>query len=186
MEYKILNDIAFRVDVVPIPQPRQRTAVRNGIAMNYTSASHPVNVFKASLAQNAAQQLPGGPLTRPLHVGLTFVLPRPKSLTRESGGCMGRVPFTRKRGGDVDNLVKAVLDAMNQVAYNDDSQVYSLFCECFHAAEGEGPHTIVFIQERELVIPPEQEAPKRGRKRKKQDHLGEGQDQDPPALLREG
>ena len=54
---------------------------------------------------------------RPLMVTLGFGMPRPKSLR-------GEKPHTKRP--DVDNLAKAVLDAMNGIAYHDDSQITQL------------------------------------------------------------
>jgi crossover junction endodeoxyribonuclease RusA len=39
------------------------------------------------------------------------------------------VNFGLRGKGDIDNLAKSVLDALNGVAYNDDSQVVWLQCE---------------------------------------------------------
>lgn len=50
---------------------------------------------------------------------------------------------------DVDNIAKAVLDALNGVAYNDDAQVVWLFCgkDARRAHGGEGDYMAVKIEE---------------------------------------
>ncbi|KJU83118.1 Endodeoxyribonuclease, RusA-like protein, partial [Candidatus Magnetobacterium bavaricum] len=53
-----------------------------------------------------------------LQMQLTFYLPRPKSLPR-------KVTEHTKRP-DLDNLGKAIMDALNKVAYYDDSQIVDL------------------------------------------------------------
>lgn len=135
----------FRVDSVPVAQPRQRQRVAklNGkmAAMNYTPAKHPVNAFKASVAEAAAKVVPV-PLDGPVALVLCFVLPRPKSLVWKSKP-MPRV-WCPKRP-DCDNLAKAVLDAMAG-CWRDDSQVCRLEIVKVIAAGDEQPHVEISIE----------------------------------------
>lgn len=59
----------------------------------------------------------------PLHVAMQFAFPAPKSATKARRKAIedGKEMYTKKP--DVDNLVKAVLDALNGVAYEDDAQI---------------------------------------------------------------
>jgi Holliday junction resolvase RusA-like endonuclease len=59
------------------------------------------------------------PLTCPVTVVLAFSMPMPKSQRHVRAG----QPHTKRP--DLDNLEKLVLDALNGVAYADDSQVWS-------------------------------------------------------------
>lgn len=47
---------------------------------------------------------------------------------------------------DCDNIIKAVLDALNGVAYDDDAQVVAVSCSKRYAAEGEDAHITVRIE----------------------------------------
>ncbi len=53
----------------------------------------------------------------PVRVGLMFLLPRPKTVARAYP--------TSKYDGDLDKLMRAILDSMTGVVYRDDSQVVS-------------------------------------------------------------
>ncbi len=46
------------------------------------------------------------------------------------------------RMGDVENIAKLVMDALNGVAYPDDSQVVELWCRKFY---GEEPKTVIYM-----------------------------------------
>ena len=47
---------------------------------------------------------------------------------------------------DVDNVIKAVLDACNEIVYNDDAQVWYLAGFKRYCDEGQEPHIHVKIQ----------------------------------------
>ncbi len=139
--------IAFVVDCVPVAQPRQRHRAVEGAAgiwvQNYTPKKDPVNGFKESVRGaflKATEALP--PAARmqegPLQVRLIFVLPRPKRFRKGL-----RAPYKRKP--DLDNLEKSLLDALNGLAYRDDSQVCRVFKEKWYAASEEKPHVEVEI-----------------------------------------
>lgn len=120
-----MSRIEFVVPSVPIAQPRQRQAVRQmggkAVATNYTPAKHPVNAFKAAV-QAAYQQAAGdrAPIDGPVRLTLLFVMPRPKGKFWKTKP-MPRYWHTSKP--DSDNLEKGVKDALNKLAWLDDSQV---------------------------------------------------------------
>ena len=58
--------------------------------------------------------------TAPIHVGIAFTMPRPKSTPKTRP----TPPATKKP--DLDKLVRAILDAGSGVAWRDDSQVISI------------------------------------------------------------
>lgn len=193
MELRTIEDavVSFRVEGSPVPQPRQRSGAfmsKDGdgkpVAKSttpYTPASHPVNVFKAGIKQKAKEAMGERPTTRlPLHVGITLILPRPMSLTREWGG-IGRVPMIKKKG-DNDNFEKAINDAMEDIVYGNDCQIYSNFTEVYFAAEGETPHAVVLIEPKEYIVS-DDERPADGRKRKRKQDKPHGTEANGAALL---
>lgn len=170
MEMKIVSSMVFRVNSVPKPQPRQKSWAYKDKATGqaksgkpYTEAQHPVNVFKAAVAEKVAPTFADrAPFKGPLHLGLTVVLPRPASLTREWKST-GRVPMIKIKG-DNDNFEKTVYDALECIAYDNDCRIYSNFTQVYFAAEDESPHAIILIEEHQYV-PAEEEVPPDGRKR---------------------
>lgn len=75
------------------------------------------------------------PETAFLSVDVVAYLPIPKSATKAQRAGMedGRILPSRKP--DVDNIEKAVLDALNGVAYKDDAMVHRTSCAKFYGAE---------------------------------------------------
>lgn len=126
----------------PIAQPRQRHGLVRGQIRNWTPAKHPVNVFKAAL-RLCWQQSAGVGIEGPVRLTIEAVFSRPKSLVWKKRP-MPRVPHTKKP--DAENVAKAVLDALNGLAYQDDSQVCELRVCKWIAAGGEAPYTRVVIE----------------------------------------
>ena len=160
MIVKVKTELSFRVDTVPVPQPRQRTrtfktADGRPASQNYTPTTHPVNTFKAAVAETATLMCDGEPqLSGHLHLGVTIVVPRTKTLTKEAG-TSGRVPLSKMNKGDWDNFGKAVSDAMEGIVYDNDCRIYSTFIQKFYAAEDESPHTLILVQEHQVDDGPE-------------------------------
>ena len=138
--------IQFTVPAIPVAQPRQRVAVIAGHAHNYTPTQHPVNAFKAAV-QMAFAEASGGELRieGPVGLQLVFCMPRPKSMTWKTR-LMPRVYRPGGRG-DWDNLAKSVADALNGLAWRDDSQICLVHVEVFIAGGCEQPHVEVEIKE---------------------------------------
>jgi Holliday junction resolvase RusA-like endonuclease len=111
-----------------------------GHVRNYTPASHPINAFKFELRSLFEGQIIAGPC----YCHITAIFPRPKSKTKKTG-TNPRLPHTSKP--DTDNLAKAVCDALNGVAWKDDSQVCRLTVTKLVAAADEESRTIVEVGE---------------------------------------
>ena len=77
------------------------------------------------------------PLRTEVTVAVTFQTPAPKQRPRwvpKVVWQLGEIPFTTKP--DVDNLLKTVLDGLNGVAWEDDSQVTELHGYKLHRRRG--------------------------------------------------
>lgn len=163
--------IEFVVQGKPIAQPRPRAttrrggARRGGIRMIQADDDHAIHAYKQHVALFGRRAKPGGPLFEKLRVDLVFVLPAIGKPPKE--------PRPRSWAGvrpDLDNLVKAVLDALNGVLWLDDAQVVLLSAAKHRAADGEGPSTSVRVQ------PVEEVEPQRRRGRgEKANELGESE-----------
>jgi len=135
--------ITFTIPAVPVAEPRARAVAIAGKPRLYeASKSHPIHAFKAtaklSFAATKSQAHDG-----PISLDLVFVMPRPQNkrwLTKP----MPRYPNVI--APDVDNLAKAVMDALNGLAWRDDKQVSRLTCEKLVAAGDEQPHVEVTIE----------------------------------------
>jgi Holliday junction resolvase RusA-like endonuclease len=129
----------------PLGQPRQRVGVRAGHAVNYLPSEHPIHGFKADI--RAAWRSTGlAPFTGAVACVIEAVFPRPKSKTKKRGD-NPRLPHTGKP--DADNIAKSVLDALNGVAFKDDSQVVSLTVLKMIGEPDESPRVEVKLHEPE-------------------------------------
>ena len=114
--------LSFSVPGSPIPQPRPRVSTRGGFARAYVPAKHPVHRYRASVAE-AAKAAGAAVSEDAVAVELTFLFERPASHKTKKGIKRDAPTLPRE---DVDNLAKAVLDALTCVAWHDDRQVARL------------------------------------------------------------
>ncbi len=115
------HSFSFVVPGMPIAQPRPRSGVnkKTGKACVYRDDKHPVHIFRQAI-RLAAQMTrpPGWSLDGPMRVDCVFVFPKTKKTPKLVDG---RTYKTTKP--DNDNMRKAVLDAMEGVAFHNDAQV---------------------------------------------------------------
>jgi Holliday junction resolvase RusA-like endonuclease len=117
--------VSFRVAGEPKPQPRPRAYNRGKHASVYNPDS--ADAWKAAVAAEALRCRPPEVLDGPLWVCLAFWLPRPKRL-------IGKPAEWHTGRPDVDNLAKAVLDAIADTGWwRDDGQVAELSVRKFWA-----------------------------------------------------
>lgn len=97
-------------------QPKQRARITRYGA--YTPAK--TKTFESQLKLLALSQLPSAfeQFTQPLTLEIRFFFTRPKSCPKDR--------FVPSVKPDLDNLVKAVKDALNQVVWKDDALIVSL------------------------------------------------------------
>lgn len=123
--------IAFSVPGDPVPQPRPRVSTRSGFARAYVPAKHPVHAYRAAIA--AAARAAGADVHGDaVEVVIDFVFSRPPSHLRKNGLAKNAPALPRP---DLDNCAKACLDALNGVAWADDSQVRRLVVEKSYGSE---------------------------------------------------
>lgn len=123
--------LTFTVPGEPVPQPRPRVSTRGGFARAYVPATHPVHGYRDAIA-TAARAAGAGVHGEPVSVVIDFVWERPKSHMRKSGVKPDAPVLPRP---DLDNTTKAVLDSLNGVAWEDDSQVQRLVVEKSYGPE---------------------------------------------------
>lgn len=126
--------LTFAVDGPPVPQPRPRISTWGGRGRAYTPKDHAVVPYRQAVAIRAAlaaQAARWEQATGPVEVEITCQFQRPAShLTKSVKG----PPSVRQTApafpprADVDNLAKAVLDAVSDsgVVWDDDDQVVRL------------------------------------------------------------
>jgi Holliday junction resolvase RusA-like endonuclease len=142
-----MSVISFEVPGVAVAKGRGRAAVVAGHAHVFTPAK--TREAEQTFVARSLEFRPPYPLTGPILLSLTFILPIPKSAPKktrmlmESEAALGHdQPHTKRP--DLDNLVKLVKDACNGVFWMDDSQVYAIGARKLYGAI---PRTIVRIEE---------------------------------------
>jgi Holliday junction resolvase RusA-like endonuclease len=136
--------IQFTVLGEPVGKSRPKFSTVNGRAMAYTPAKT-VN-YETLVKLSYQQQCNDKPYEKdiPLRAEITAYFPIPKSASMKRKKMMleGQIRHTKKC--DADNLAKAVLDALNGIAYYDDSQVCELSVSKLYS---DNPRVIVSISE---------------------------------------
>ena len=117
--------VHFEIEITPVAKGRPRYAKRGNFVQTYTPTK--TREYEDLIREYAAQAMGSSePLETPIWVNLMFAMPIPKSTPKKllEGYLNGSIHHTKKP--DVDNLAKAILDAMNNVVYLDDSQIVRL------------------------------------------------------------
>lgn len=124
--------ITFSVPGDPVPQPRPRITTRGKHGHAYTPASHPIHAYRAAIAAAAraagATPTDAAPLT--LIVDLVFERPKSHFLKRGLKDDAPKLPRA-----DCSNCLKGIEDALNGVAWLDDTQVGRVVVEKTYGTE---------------------------------------------------
>jgi Holliday junction resolvase RusA-like endonuclease len=123
--------ITFSVPGDPVPQPRPRVSTVGGFGRAYVPKTHPVHAYRQAVAI-AARAAGLAQATAPVSVIVDAVFARPKTHLTKSGVKASAPALPRP---DVDNLGKAVLDALQEVM-GDDTNVGRLLVEKTWGTEG--------------------------------------------------
>ena len=115
----------------PKGQPRPRAFYRKGRGVRVydagTAEGWKSQVAVSMLSYDASEHVSRVPTADPVRLELRFVLSRPKSHYDKAGIVRKRMSRSHTSKPDVDNLAKAVMDAIQQVhVWVDDSQVTEL------------------------------------------------------------
>jgi len=127
----------------PIGQPRHRISTRSGFAKMYLPTRHEVHGFKRAI-KTAWLNLKVLPSQKAVFVAIEAFFHRPKARTWKRRP-NPRYPHTSKP--DIDNVAKAVMDALNKLAWIDDSQVSRLEVSKTVCAGDDVPHVVISVME---------------------------------------
>jgi Holliday junction resolvase RusA-like endonuclease len=118
--------ISFSIPGVAVGKGRPRISTRGGFARAYTPA--PTVVYEAQVAAAGKQAMADAGLElleTPLNVRIDVFVQIPKSFSKKKREQALTAEIFPGRP-DIDNVAKAILDALNGVAYKDDDQVVNL------------------------------------------------------------
>lgn len=133
--------VSFTVGGRPVPKGRPRVT-RHG---TYTPKRTQVfeSEIRAAWLKKGKKPFEDG---EALDVMVNAYFPIPSGTPKSKRGELHLTPYLKR--GDIDNIIKAVLDALNGYAYKDDSAVFSVYGRKIYTA-GE-PFTAVTIRSVEV------------------------------------
>lgn len=136
--------LTFVMSGEPRGKGRPRATTRGGFASVYTDAK--TRKYEASITAVAREKMAGrAPFEGPLSVSLRFRMPIPRSATKRARAGMAAGEIAHCGRPDIDNLAKAVLDAIGQdaaakkkgldarIVFANDSQIVRLFATKVYA-----------------------------------------------------
>lgn len=138
------GSVYFVVTGKPVGKGRPRASTRGGFVRMYTDAK--TLGYEAAIADEAARAMSGDePFETPMQMQVSCYYPIPKSWPKKiKQEALDEEVFPKVKP-DLDNVVKAVLDALNGVVYLDDAQVVNLVATKRYATE---PRVEVYIFEK--------------------------------------
>jgi Holliday junction resolvase RusA-like endonuclease len=135
--------IYFVVTGNPVGKGRPRATSRGGFVRMYTDAK--TLGFEAAVADEASTSMRGFEVFEtPMQMQLSAYYPIPKSWSKKKRQMAIDGEIYPNVKPDLDNVLKAVLDALNGVVYVDDSQVINLVATKRYSTD---PRVEVYVHE---------------------------------------
>jgi Holliday junction resolvase RusA-like endonuclease len=115
-----MDAISFTIPGEPVAKGRPRSFVRNGRVGHYTPEK---TARYENLVKLAAQQVFDAPLEGGIGLVVYAHMSIPRSWSQKRKEAAFREEITPAKRPDLDNIVKAIKDGLNGVAWKDDAQV---------------------------------------------------------------
>lgn len=135
-----MADIEFEVPGAPIPKGRPRASFKTGIIYTPRKTAD----YESSVKCQAMKAMWGRSVLRksePLRVEIIFNIQAPKRYLNKTGLKCNIYPVVKP---DLDNFIKSVLDGMNGIVFEDDSQIVEIKASKKYVANG--PMAIVKVE----------------------------------------
>ena len=130
-----MKSLTFFAIGTPVGQPRPRACIRGKHAGMYDPGT--ADAWKAAVARAAKEASDGHVFTGPVHLNLWVYMPRPKSHFRASGAIKPSAPSWHTSKPDLDNIEKAIKDAITDAGiWADDSLVCLVYKSKFYSVDG--------------------------------------------------
>ena len=138
--------ICLKVLGVPIPLARPRARKIGSFVSIYDSQTQE----KQQVTWQIRHEYSEKPLSFPLSVDILFALPIPKQTSKVRTRNMLEGIIVPSKRPDIDNLVKFILDCLNGILFDDDSQIIALSARKIYSNE---PRTIIRATKYDKVYP---------------------------------
>ncbi len=130
--------ISIELDGNPIAQKRPRIARSANSSWCYDSQKE----LKDGSQWQLRSQFRESPLTVPVAIDLIFFMPIPKSTSAFKKRQMQNGIIAHTKKPDIDNLQKFILDCMNKLVFEDDSQVCEIRAKKIYSSK---PATLIRV-----------------------------------------
>lgn len=139
-----MKKVSIRIPVTPAPWQRPKTRVVKGWVKHYSPAK--TKKYEQSIAEYYIQSTKAFKFEKDqaLGINIEFGMPIPKSTPKSRKQAMSEGIVRHIKKPDIDNLTKSVLDALNGVAWEDDSQIVRLTASKEYSEE---PYVYLYIYE---------------------------------------
>lgn len=104
------------------------------------------NLVKFSYLEKYQEKIEGN-----LSLEVKFYFQTPKSTSKKNKELMELEIIRHNKRPDIDNCIKAITDALNSIAYDDDSQIVEIKASKYYS---ETPRAIVFIKALDPLVAP--------------------------------
>ena len=134
--------VSFTIPGTPIAKGRPKFASRGKYVQAYTPEKtlNYENLVKVSY--------PGGKLSGAIEATIYLFFPIPKSTSKKKAEDMRNLRTLHTKKPDADNCIKAILDALNNIAYDDDSQIAMVRAYKFYSDEPKADVVLAEIDEK--------------------------------------
>lgn len=139
-----MREVALRIPVEPKPKGRPRFTSFGGHVHTYTPSKTSQYEEKIKQYYQRATNYFKYEKSQAICVSLVFGMPIPVSTTKSRKVAMADGIIRHTKKPDIDNLIKSVLDALNNVAWVDDSQIVRISASKTYALE---PYVYVRVYE---------------------------------------
>ncbi len=131
------SEISVTLPIEPMPKLRPRFRVVRGRVFTHTP--YATKTFENEVAALYLTRAKGLKFEahEPLQVKIEFYMQHPKSFTKKKIQAIEDGLFKHTVKPDLDNLTKALLDALNDIAWHDDAQIVDLqVCKEYTTGDG--------------------------------------------------
>lgn len=142
-----MNKIIFKIPGEPVGKGRPKFGRLKGGGVSVRTPEKTINfenLVKISFDETGAEPFSS---SAQISATITAYFQPPKSASKKKLAQMTTGELRPTKKPDADNIAKAVLDALNGLAYHDDAQVVELHVSKAYAEQA---HTIVQLQEIQL------------------------------------
>lgn len=143
----VKKELLFRVNGIPQGKGRPRVSTANGITRAYTPAKtrkYEQEVAEAAKLAAMKQNWMKSDAPIILHICAWFPIPKSWPKWKKAAAQAGDIYPTTKP--DADNIGKGISDALNEIVYNDDSQVVECIIKKRYCRIDNEPHVVVFVE----------------------------------------